>query len=98
MTSQLPIPSSRFSVRQFGSKFRLTLTRTLPHAGRDTRPPSPRRLMGAGRLRRFDFCSRSQPAQMILPDTSVWVEFFRGREPVFSTLELLLENREVIAA
>jgi hypothetical protein len=25
--------------------------RTLPHAGRDTRPPPPRRLMGAGRLR-----------------------------------------------
>jgi len=24
----------------------------LPHIGRDTRPPPPRRLMGAGRLRR----------------------------------------------
>ncbi len=27
--------------------------RTLPHNGRDTRPPPPRRLMGAGRLRRL---------------------------------------------
>ncbi len=33
---------------------------THPHAGRDTRPPPPRRLMGAGRLRRVESCSRSQ--------------------------------------
>ena len=38
--------------------------RTLPHDGRDTRPPPPRRLMGAGRLWReqpqpFAVCKRS---------------------------------------
>ena len=34
--------------------------RTLPHVGRDTRPPPPRRLLGAGGLWLVDFCSRSQ--------------------------------------
>jgi 3-methyladenine DNA glycosylase AlkD len=35
--------------------------RTLPRVGRDTRPPPPRRLMGAGRLRRLVFVPRSAP-------------------------------------
>jgi hypothetical protein len=34
---------------------------------------------------------------MILADTSVWVEFFRVREPVFSLLQELVETRQVSA-
>lgn len=34
---------------------------------------------------------------MILVDSSVWIEFFRAREPVFSQLLRLLEDREALA-
>ncbi|EMJ87534.1 PIN domain-containing protein [Leptospira meyeri] len=34
---------------------------------------------------------------MILVDTSVWVEFFRGKEPYFSKLAGLIESSEIIA-
>jgi predicted nucleic acid-binding protein len=34
---------------------------------------------------------------MIIVDTSVWIEFFKGNEPVFHRMEALLENREIIA-
>ncbi|TGK79554.1 PIN domain-containing protein [Leptospira bourretii] len=34
---------------------------------------------------------------MILVDTSVWIEFFRGKEPYFSKLVGLVEASEVIA-
>ncbi|MGJ4789505.1 PIN domain-containing protein [Leptospira koniambonensis] len=33
---------------------------------------------------------------MILVDTSVWIEFFRGNEPHFSELKELIESSEVI--
>jgi tRNA(fMet)-specific endonuclease VapC len=32
---------------------------------------------------------------MILVDTSAWVEFFRGREPIANTVDDLLANNEV---
>ena len=35
---------------------------------------------------------------MIVVDTSVWIEFFRGRNPCFSRLRELLEDGEVLAA
>ncbi|TGK81969.1 PIN domain-containing protein [Leptospira noumeaensis] len=34
---------------------------------------------------------------MILVDTSIWIEFFRGKEPFFSKLTGLIETSEVIA-
>lgn len=34
---------------------------------------------------------------MILIDTSVWIEFFRGKEPYFSKLVGLIEASDVIA-
>ncbi|MCG6147972.1 PIN domain-containing protein [Leptospira levettii] len=34
---------------------------------------------------------------MILVDTSVWIEFFRGKEPFFSQLMTLIEASEVFA-
>ncbi len=34
---------------------------------------------------------------MIIPDTSVWIEFLKGKEPFFAELGLLLEERQVIA-
>ena len=34
---------------------------------------------------------------MIIVDTSIWIEFFRRREPWNSSLQRLLENREVLA-
>ena len=34
---------------------------------------------------------------MILPDTCVWIEYFRGREPAHSRLSRLLERNEVLA-
>ncbi|MBI4605253.1 MAG: PIN domain-containing protein [Planctomycetes bacterium] len=34
---------------------------------------------------------------MILPDTSIWIEFFRGREPVLTALADLMEGGEVVA-
>ena len=33
---------------------------------------------------------------MILVDTSIWIEFFRGREPFYSGVRVLLENRQAI--
>ncbi|TGK01810.1 PIN domain-containing protein [Leptospira langatensis] len=33
---------------------------------------------------------------MILVDTSVWIEFFRGNEPYFNELKELIESSEVI--
>ncbi|TGK41171.1 PIN domain-containing protein [Leptospira andrefontaineae] len=33
---------------------------------------------------------------MILVDTSVWIEFFRGNEPYFGELKELIESSEVI--
>ncbi|MFB5651101.1 PIN domain-containing protein [Leptospira wolffii] len=33
---------------------------------------------------------------MILVDTSVWIEFFRGNDPYFSELKDLIESSEVI--
>lgn len=33
---------------------------------------------------------------MILVDTSVWIEFFKGKEPFFSKLSGLIETSEVI--
>ncbi len=33
---------------------------------------------------------------MILVDTSVWIEFFKGREPYFSDLKELIEESEVL--
>ncbi|WP_061209325.1 PIN domain-containing protein [Leptospira borgpetersenii] len=33
---------------------------------------------------------------MILVDTSVWIEFFRGNEPYFSELKELIESSEVL--
>lgn len=33
---------------------------------------------------------------MILVDTSVWIEFFRGNEPYFSELKELIESSEVV--
>ncbi|WP_040508722.1 PIN domain-containing protein [Leptospira wolffii] len=33
---------------------------------------------------------------MILVDTSVWIEFFRGNEPYFGELKNLIESSEVI--
>jgi len=35
---------------------------------------------------------------MIVVDTSVWVDFLRHKEPVFSKLLRLLEDRDVLAA
>jgi predicted nucleic acid-binding protein len=34
---------------------------------------------------------------MIIVDTSVWIEFLKGNEPVFRRMQTLLENREIIA-
>jgi len=34
---------------------------------------------------------------MILIDTSVWIEFFRGREPAFGRVVRLLQDRQVLA-
>lgn len=34
---------------------------------------------------------------MVLADTSVWIEFFKRKEPVFSELRELMEASEVIA-
>lgn len=34
---------------------------------------------------------------MIVIDTSVWVEFLKGDEPVFSKMQVLLEKEEVLA-
>jgi hypothetical protein len=34
---------------------------------------------------------------MIIPDTSVWIEFLRGKEPFLTEPGLLLEERQVIA-
>jgi predicted nucleic acid-binding protein len=34
---------------------------------------------------------------MIIVDTSVWIEFLKGNEPVFHRMQTLLENREIIA-
>jgi predicted nucleic acid-binding protein len=34
---------------------------------------------------------------MILPDTCVWIEYFRAREPVHSRLSAFLERGEVMA-
>ena len=34
---------------------------------------------------------------MILVDTSVWIEFLRGRSPFFQALSVLLEDRRVLA-
>lgn len=33
---------------------------------------------------------------MILVDTSVWIEFFRGKEPFFRELKELIENSQVV--
>lgn len=33
---------------------------------------------------------------MILVDTSIWIEFFKKNEPVFSNLKHLIENSEVL--
>ena len=33
---------------------------------------------------------------MILADTSVWIEFFRGRQPYFKHLSFLLHHNEVV--
>lgn len=35
---------------------------------------------------------------MILADTSVWIEFFKGKEPVFSHLKAHIEKQDVCAA
>ena len=35
---------------------------------------------------------------MILVDTSVWIEFFKGKEPVFSSLKEHVEKNDVCAA
>ena len=35
---------------------------------------------------------------MILVDTSVWMEFFKGKEPVFSILKAHIEKQDVHAA
>lgn len=35
---------------------------------------------------------------MILVDTSVWIEFFKGKEPVFSLLRAHIEQQDVRAA
>ena len=34
---------------------------------------------------------------MIIVDTSVWIEFLKGNEPIFRRMQALLENREIIA-
>ena len=34
---------------------------------------------------------------MILVDTSVWIEFFRGRDPIFSELAERLEETNILA-
>ncbi len=34
---------------------------------------------------------------MILVDTSVWIEFFRGKEPYFTKLKELIESSDVLA-
>ena len=34
---------------------------------------------------------------MILVDTSIWIEFFRGKEPYFTKLKELIESSEVLA-
>jgi len=34
---------------------------------------------------------------MILPDTCIWIEYFRVREPVHSRMSALLERNEVLA-
>lgn len=35
---------------------------------------------------------------MILADTSVWIEFFKGKEPVFSQLKVHIEQQDVYTA
>ena len=34
---------------------------------------------------------------MVIVDTSVWIEFFKNKEPYFSELSKLLENNKVLA-
>jgi predicted nucleic acid-binding protein len=34
---------------------------------------------------------------MIIPDTSVWIEFFKAHDPWFPRLRMLLERQEVLA-
>lgn len=34
---------------------------------------------------------------MILVDTSIWIEFFRGKEPIFTKLKELIESSDVLA-
>ncbi|MFQ5753342.1 MAG: PIN domain-containing protein [bacterium] len=34
---------------------------------------------------------------MIVVDTSIWIDFFKAKEPVFSHLQGLLENGQVLA-
>lgn len=35
---------------------------------------------------------------MILPDTSVWIEFLKGREPYAFLMKMLMEDQNVFAA
>jgi predicted nucleic acid-binding protein len=34
---------------------------------------------------------------MVIADTSVWIEFLKGREPIVTQMRGLLENQEVLA-
>ncbi len=34
---------------------------------------------------------------MILVDTSIWIEFFRGNEPYFTKLKEIIESSDVLA-
>jgi predicted nucleic acid-binding protein len=34
---------------------------------------------------------------MIIPDTSVWIEYFKKHEPIFSRMQNILENQQVLA-
>jgi predicted nucleic acid-binding protein len=34
---------------------------------------------------------------MVIVDTSVWIDFFKGHEPCFSPLSVLLADRQVLA-
>ena len=33
---------------------------------------------------------------MVIPDTSVWIEFFKGKDPYFTRLRFLLEHQNVL--
>ena len=35
---------------------------------------------------------------MIIPDTSVWIEFFKGKEPYSFMMSMYMEDRSLIAA